>query len=230
MIVNHQPALACTAGSGASRGVVPQPRTPERILAAAERLFAERGYDATSLGEIADRVGIRPQAIYNHFESKWQLYEAVLERLLDPFLRFLDGALATPPSAARSGDSLAAEIAFHAAQPEPGAPGAARGARRRRAARAADRALVPALLPARAAARAGEERDRQGRSGAAALAGDGHARPGARLRDARAAAPRAARHRPVLAGGDRAASAASCASCCACWTAPDRAGATRMRS
>lgn len=94
-----------------------QGKTSERILAAAEQLFAERGYEATSLGEIADRVGIRPQAIYNHFESKWQLYVAVLERLLDPFLRFLDAALAAPPSAARRGDSLAAEIAFHAANP-----------------------------------------------------------------------------------------------------------------
>jgi AcrR family transcriptional regulator len=92
-------------------------KTSERILAAAEELFAERGYEAASLGEIADRVGIRPQAIYNHFESKWQLYVAVLERLLDPFLRFLDAALSAPPSAERSADSLAAEISFHAANP-----------------------------------------------------------------------------------------------------------------
>src|SRR5262245_47754915 len=92
-------------------------KTSERLLAAAEQLFAERGYEAASLGEIADRVGVRPQAIYNHFESKWQLYVAVLERLLDPFLRFLDAALAAPPSAERRADSLAAEIAFHAANP-----------------------------------------------------------------------------------------------------------------
>ena len=92
-------------------------KTAERILESAEQLFAERGYEATSLGEIADRVGVRPQALYNHFESKWQIYVAVLERLLDPFLRFLDGALAAPPSAEHRGDTLAAEIAFHAANP-----------------------------------------------------------------------------------------------------------------
>jgi AcrR family transcriptional regulator len=107
--------LACTAPTRASRGVAPL-KTADRILAAAEQLFAERGYEATSLGEIADQVGIRPQAIYNHFDSKWQLYEAVLERLLDPFLRFLDSALAAP-HATRSGDHLAAEISFHAANP-----------------------------------------------------------------------------------------------------------------
>jgi AcrR family transcriptional regulator len=92
------------------------PKTADRILAAAEQLFAERGFEATSLGEIADQVGIRPQAIYNHFDGKWALYEAVLERLLDPFLRFLDAALSKPAST-RSGDHLAAEIAFHAANP-----------------------------------------------------------------------------------------------------------------
>ena len=137
------------------------PKTADRILAAAEQLFAERGYDAASLGEIADRVGIRPQAIYNHFESKWQLYEAVLERLLDPFLRFLDGALAAPPTAARGADSLAAEIAFHAAQPEPRAPGAARDARpaATQLELLIERWYRP-VLPARAAARAREERDR----------------------------------------------------------------------
>ena len=48
--------------------------TAERILDAAEGVFAERGYDAASLGDVADRVGIRPQAIYNHFSGKRELY------------------------------------------------------------------------------------------------------------------------------------------------------------
>jgi len=94
----------------------PRP-TAERLLEAAEEVFAERGYDAASLGDVADRVGVRPQAIYNHFRGKWELYEAVLERLLDPFLELLESAVAAPPSAARSGESLAREIAFHARNP-----------------------------------------------------------------------------------------------------------------
>jgi AcrR family transcriptional regulator len=64
----------------------------ERILDAAEEVFAERGFDAASLGDVADRVGIRPQAIYNHFSGKRELYAAVLERLLGPFLALLDEA------------------------------------------------------------------------------------------------------------------------------------------
>lgn len=59
--------------------------TSERILDAAEDLFAEKGYSATSLGDVADRVGIRSPSLYNHFKNKEALYEAVLERLLVDF-------------------------------------------------------------------------------------------------------------------------------------------------
>ena len=59
--------------------------TSERILDAAEDLFAEKGYSATSLGDVADRVGIRSPSLYNHFRNKEGLYSAVLERLLAEF-------------------------------------------------------------------------------------------------------------------------------------------------
>lgn len=59
--------------------------TAERILDAAEDLFAEKGYAATSLGEVADAVGIRSPSLYNHFRNKEALYSAVLERLLAAF-------------------------------------------------------------------------------------------------------------------------------------------------
>jgi AcrR family transcriptional regulator len=61
------------------------PSTSDRILDAAEDLFAEKGYSATSLGDVADRVGIRSPSLYNHFKNKEALYEAVLERLLEDF-------------------------------------------------------------------------------------------------------------------------------------------------
>ncbi|MDX1733669.1 MAG: TetR/AcrR family transcriptional regulator [Halioglobus sp.] len=61
------------------------PTTADRILDAAEDLFAEKGYSATSLGEVADRVGIRSPSLYNHFKNKEALYQAVLERLLADF-------------------------------------------------------------------------------------------------------------------------------------------------
>ena len=59
--------------------------TPERVLDAAEDLFAQKGYSATSLGDVADKVGIRSPSLYNHFKNKEALYQAVLNRLLDNF-------------------------------------------------------------------------------------------------------------------------------------------------
>lgn len=61
------------------------PSTAERILDAAEDLFAQKGYSATSLGDVADRVGIRSPSLYNHFRNKEALYASVLERLLVEF-------------------------------------------------------------------------------------------------------------------------------------------------
>ena len=60
--------------------------TAERLLDAAEGVFAEYGFEGASLGVIADRVGIRQPGIYNHFRDKKELYTAVMARLLDPWL------------------------------------------------------------------------------------------------------------------------------------------------
>jgi len=59
------------------------PRTRERILDAALTLFAEQGYDATSMREISEQLGITKAALHYHFASKAQLYAAVMARILD---------------------------------------------------------------------------------------------------------------------------------------------------
>jgi AcrR family transcriptional regulator len=59
-------------------------QTGERILDAAEALFAQRGYEGTSLREIARQAGIKQPGLYNYFENKQALYAAVLDRALAP--------------------------------------------------------------------------------------------------------------------------------------------------
>jgi AcrR family transcriptional regulator len=64
-------------------------RTSQRVLDAAEQLFAFQGYDGTSLRQIAELAGIREPGLYNHFAGKQSLYEAVLYRALDPMTQAL---------------------------------------------------------------------------------------------------------------------------------------------
>ena len=80
-----QPALADAPAPRIRRGEV----TRERILDAAERLFAERGFEGTTLRHVAARVGIRNPSLYNHFASKELLYAAVLDRGIRPVLELL---------------------------------------------------------------------------------------------------------------------------------------------
>jgi TetR/AcrR family transcriptional regulator len=58
------------------------PRRAE-ILAQATRLFAERGYEASSMGDLAERVGIKKASLFYYFASKEVLYAEVLEQLID---------------------------------------------------------------------------------------------------------------------------------------------------
>jgi AcrR family transcriptional regulator len=59
--------------------------TPERILDAAMRLFAERGYGGTSVGEIERAAGLAPRsgALYQHFNGKEDVLEKAIERHLE---------------------------------------------------------------------------------------------------------------------------------------------------
>lgn len=68
-------------------------RTAQRIMDVAEDLFARRGYNATTLREIAEGAGLREPGLYNHFASKEALYRAVLERTLAPVAQVIDEQL-----------------------------------------------------------------------------------------------------------------------------------------
>lgn len=64
-------------------------RTARRIMDVGEELFARQGYDGTSLRQIASAAGLKEPGLYNHFSSKRALYEAILNRGLDPMLQAL---------------------------------------------------------------------------------------------------------------------------------------------
>lgn len=57
---------------------MPRPLRAASILAAASRRFARSGYAATSMDEIAEEAGVNKLILYRHFNSKRELYEAVL--------------------------------------------------------------------------------------------------------------------------------------------------------
>ena len=55
--------------------------TKERILLASLELFAQYGYDATSVSRIAEAVGLTKGALYRHFEDKAAILRAILARM-----------------------------------------------------------------------------------------------------------------------------------------------------
>ncbi len=55
---------------------------PQRLLAAATRLFADRGYDRTSVQEIVEAAGVTKGALYHYFGSKDDLLHEIYGRVL----------------------------------------------------------------------------------------------------------------------------------------------------
>jgi AcrR family transcriptional regulator len=91
-------------------------RTAERILDAAEALFAKRGYAGTTLRDVATEVGLRTPSLYNHFESKESLYAAVLERGIRPVFEVLSEVVEARQEANREAEQLVERVMALVAQ------------------------------------------------------------------------------------------------------------------
>lgn len=66
----------------------------DKILDAAELLFARRGYAGVGMSEIAEAVGLSKSSLFHHFPTKAQLYAATADRILRVIEQALAGALA----------------------------------------------------------------------------------------------------------------------------------------
>ena len=66
----------------------------ERILDAAEDLFARRGFAGVGMREVAEAAGLGKSSLFHHFKSKAEMYAAVVGRILDLFDCRLTVALA----------------------------------------------------------------------------------------------------------------------------------------
>jgi AcrR family transcriptional regulator len=68
-------------------------RTRHDIIEAAGRLFAERGYDGTSMRDIGKELGLLGSSIYSHVSGKQELLVAIVDEGADLFQASADAAL-----------------------------------------------------------------------------------------------------------------------------------------
>jgi len=87
-------------------GAAPRTDTRSRVQKVALELFAEQGYEKTSLREIAERLGVTKAALYYHFRSKEDIVHSFTD---DHFARIdalIEWAKAQPPGPATSHEIL----------------------------------------------------------------------------------------------------------------------------
>lgn len=89
--MNEEPQGRRAQGGRASDRGAGQDRSAQKrqaIMLAAAQLFLERGYDGTSMDNIASQAGVSKPTVYNHFPDKEQLFVAIvldtLDRIGDP--------------------------------------------------------------------------------------------------------------------------------------------------
>lgn len=85
-----RPALPQHGVQAVKRGRPANPTVRASILAAALELFAERGYDATSVSEVVEHAGVTKGALYHYFSAKEDLLYEIYRDHLDQQMADLD--------------------------------------------------------------------------------------------------------------------------------------------
>ena len=88
--------------SAPARKRLPRAERQEQTLAVARRLFAERGYAAVTMDDIAAAVGVTKPLLYTYFGNKERLYLACVEPASDALERAVVGAVADAPDGAEA--------------------------------------------------------------------------------------------------------------------------------
>jgi AcrR family transcriptional regulator len=88
----------------------------EELTRIAARLFAERGYQGTSLADLAGELGVQKPSLYHHIASKEDLLWEVAREGADAFHGALDAVPAQAPAAERIRLALRAHLAVVARQ------------------------------------------------------------------------------------------------------------------
>ena len=73
----------------------------QQLIEIAKSLFAERGYDGTSIEEIAQRANVSKPVVYEHFGGKEGLYAVVVDRETRTLHSAIRNALTTPGAGSR---------------------------------------------------------------------------------------------------------------------------------
>src|SRR6202050_4597065 len=93
-----------------------EPGARERLVVAAVDLFTERGYDATTVAQIAERAGVTKSTFFRHFPDKRELLVAGQETLS----RLLDEGIAEAPTGASPLEAVAAGLERASSEMGPG--------------------------------------------------------------------------------------------------------------
>lgn len=83
-----------TGAAGGESAEPPQGSTRDRIVQAASRLFAERGLDGVTVEDVAESAGVSRATVFNQFDSKRGLVEAITADVLAFYIGLIDQQLA----------------------------------------------------------------------------------------------------------------------------------------
>jgi AcrR family transcriptional regulator len=81
-----------------SRRIERKERLRGEILAAASKMFADRGYEAVTLREIAKEIGYTHAVIYQHFPDKWHILAELSRETIGLMIQSFDATAAKHPS------------------------------------------------------------------------------------------------------------------------------------